>query len=666
MQTRAPGYTHFRIKADGTVTDYHGSGDIPVTWDPGTEVVGSDVSDLVPPYVAAVILEGVKRSLATKAVVDINYTLVVPEGERAREARLIPVGGGEVLAVVGDVTERRTADARRMHLAEILEASTDYVATTDLEGQILYANDAFQRRFGVDTIDDMVVGAHNLFDFLSPESRQRFITVGVPVLWKTGHWSGEIEAIDVDGATMPLWQAAIVHLDPSGKPEYFSGISRDITEMKTAVHDLRVSEERFRALVAESSDVILVLNAEGIITYASPAFARLLGYPEGSMIGTSGFELIHPDDVEAAMNAFIAAFTGENAPHGLQYRVRHQDGSWRWTESHTTNHLETPGVNGYIVNARDITARHDTNELLKQAADLLASVMGAAGKEAIMVTDKTGTIVAFSRGAELLLGYSADEVIGKVSPIIFHVHEDVEAIAAEQGIPAEQLFIDGPPNGQSIMQEWVFVRRDGSRFEGMLNITGRLDSDGQPAGFVAVARDVTEERRHEAELVHRADYDQLTGLANRAHMRAALHNASAEPSWDDPGRVILYIDLDHFKDVNDRLGHAAGDSILMGVADRLRLNLRVSDLAARIGGDEFIVLLGPTMFSTAAADVAQRIVRTLAVPFPILGTEVTIGASVGMATSGPGITPKALALAADTAAYSAKHAGRGRVVEALP
>ena len=663
MQAKSLGDAHFRIKADGFIADFHASGNMVGAWVAG-DVLGRHVSQLVPPDTAEAILGAIKECLATDSVIDISYKFTIADRERSREAHFTPIGNDEVLAIVRDVTDRRAADAKRAHLAEILEASTDYVATTDLDGRILYGNGAFRRRFGIDEIDETDTRKYSLFNFLSPAGRDTFLNVGVPELWREGHWTGQIEALDPDGTTIPLWQAAIAHLDPDGRPEYFSGISRDISEMKAAQAKLRISEERFRALVAESSDVILILTAEGRITYASPAIERLLGYPKQSLIGTLGFDLIHPDDLGSALTAFAAAFTGDNAPGGLQYRVRHADGSWRWAESHTTNHLTTPGVEGFIVNVRDVTARHDANEKMQQASDLLASVMGAAGDEAIIVTDKAGTIVAFSRGAELLLGYTAAEVLGVLNPIVFHVPEEVAALAAELGLTPEEMFIAGPPEGRSLVHEWVFVRHDGSRFDGLLNVTGRLDSNGAPCGFVAVARDITEYRRHHAELTHKAHFDQLTGLANRAYLQVALNEAADDESWRVPGRIMLFIDLDHFKQVNDTLGHAAGDAVLAGVAERVRENLRVADLPARIGGDEFVVLLGPNVSAVSAADVAARIVAALAIPFAIVGTNVTIGASVGLATSNTYDTPEALLLAADTASYSAKHAGRGRVVEA--
>jgi diguanylate cyclase (GGDEF)-like protein/PAS domain S-box-containing protein len=289
--------------------------------------------------------------------------------------------------------------------------------------------------------------------------------------------------------------------------------------------------------------------------------------------------------------------------------------------------------------------------------------MGAAGQEAIFVTDATGTIVAFSRGAELLLGYTAAEVLGVLTPGAFHPPEELDALAAELGLTPEEMFVAAPQRGRSLKHEWVFVRRDGSRFDGSLNVSGRVDSNGAPCGFVTVARDITEHRRHQAELTQRADFDDLTGLANRAYLKIALNEAAKDTSWSRPGRILLFIDLDRFKQVNDTLGHAAGDAVLVGVAERLSENLRNVDLAARVGGDEFVVLLGQ-ISPAAAAEVAERIVGAIARPFDIHGAEATIGASVGLATSSADINPEALLLAADVAAYSAKHAGRGRVVAA--
>lgn len=555
-------------------------------------------------------------------------------------------------------------DARLVHLAEILEESTDYVATTDLDGVVVYANRAFRERFGLRTIDGITSERYSLFSFYTETSRRHFMRKAVPELWRGGRWCGELEAIDPDGLPIMLWQSAITHRGPDGQPAYFSGIARDMSAIAATQADVRDSEARFRALVAQGSDVILVLSAEGRITYASPAIERVLGHSVSSLLGTVAFDLIHPDDVDGILARFLTiAAEADNV--GNQYRVRHANGTWRWVESFSSNHLHTPGIDGFIVNARDITARHEANDKLSEAAALLSSVMRAAASEAIFVTDREARIVAFSLGAECLLGYSADEVLGILHPSAFHPAEAVEALAGELGLTPEELFHHEPPEGQSLAREWKFVRKDGSTFDGSLIVSARFDENGALAGYLYLAADITERRNREAMLTQQAESDTLTGLANRQCLQRALGVAVGDTSWHVPGRVLLFIDLDRFKHVNDTYGHAAGDAVLVAVAQRLTEHLRPGDLAVRLGGDEFVILLDPAVTLEMGMTIAQRIVAAIASDFMVGEQRVSIGASVGLSVSRVGWTAEELVLAADGAAYAAKRNGRGRVSTAV-
>ena len=507
-------------------------------------------------------------------------------------------------------------DARLVHLAEILEESTDYVATTDVDGVVVYANRAFRERFGLLTVDGITSERYSLFSFFTEDSRRRFLRDGVSALWSRGRWSGEIEALDPDGTPITLWQSAIAHLGSDGLPRYFSGIARDMSAIAAAQEDLRASEARFRALVARGTDMILVLSGEGRITYASPAVERVLGHPVSSLLGTLAFDLIHPDDVNEVITRFLTV--GVAGSKGNQYRVRHASGGFRWLESFASNHLDIPGIDGYILNARDITARHEADEQLAEAAALLSSVMRAAASEAIFVTDRDATIVAFSLGAECLLGYSADEVVGVVHPRVFHREEDIATLAMELGLTADGLFHHLPPDGQSLAREWTFVRKDGSSFDGSLIVSARFDEHGEPAGFLYLATDITERRQREAILTQQAESDVLTGLANRQCLQRALGVAVGNSSWHSPGRVLLFIDLDGFKQVNDTYGHAVGDAVLVAVAERLADSLRPGDLAVRLGGDEFVILLEESVTHEMGMTIAHRIVAAI-------GTEFMIG-----------------------------------------
>ena len=268
--------------------------------------------------------------------------------------------------------------------------------------------------------------------------------------------------------------------------------------------------------------MIIVVDADGRITYASPAVERSLGFAPSELVDTMAFDLIHPDDLRVIADRFLATIANVNDGLGSQCRARHRDGSWRWVELFASNHLATAGVEGVIINARDITARHEATEELERAATLLSSVMRAAASEAIFVTDQSAQIVAFSRGAELLLGYDADEVIGVLHPAAFHLPDEIDALAAEVGVTPEGLFVHEPPAGQSFVREWTFVRKDGSTFEGSLIVSARHDHDGELAGFLYLATDISERRRREASLTRAAEHDPLTGLGNRNYLQRAL------------------------------------------------------------------------------------------------------------------------------------------------
>lgn len=158
-----------------------------------------------------------------------------------------------------------------------------------------------------------------------------------------------------------------------------------------------------------------------------------------------------------------------------------------------------------------------------------------------------------------------------------------------------------------------------------------------------------------------AERDTLTGLANRSHLNRALGLAVSDESWHRPGRILLFIDLDHFKAVNDEHGHAAGDAVLVAIADRLRQTLRTDDTIVRLGGDEFVVLFAPIVTIELGMQIAHRIVAAINQDIVIKGQPVHVGASIGLAISHFNQDPEELVAAADLAAYEAKRKGRNTV-----
>jgi diguanylate cyclase (GGDEF)-like protein/PAS domain S-box-containing protein len=205
-----------------------------------------------------------------------------------------------------------------------------------------------------------------------------------------------------------------------------------------------------------------------------------------------------------------------------------------------------------------------------------------------------------------------------------------------------------------------FVRPDGSVVWALANLTFLRDEAGRPLSWVGQFQDITERHRQEAELRHRADHDPLTGLLNRRSFARALEQHLARVGRYGVQGAVLMIDLDGFKAVNDQHGHATGDAVLAGAAERLRARLRTSDLLARLGGDEFAALLPAADRAEAehVARIAVEVVRDLS---PEEGPPVT--ASVGAAViADPASTAAGVQSEADRAMYEAKRAGRDRYV----
>jgi diguanylate cyclase (GGDEF)-like protein/PAS domain S-box-containing protein len=273
--------------------------------------------------------------------------------------------------------------------------------------------------------------------------------------------------------------------------------------------------------------------------------------------------------------------------------------------------------------------------------------------DVVMLADQTGRVSYASPGLRATLGYNPESWVGR--HLLDVVTEEERDSAIRQ---FERLVEFG--NGGTVEFEATLTHADGQLRKATV-VVANLVGGAAVDGIVATFRDVTEQRNLERQLSHRAFHDELTGLANRALFLDRMDHALrvARPEADPV--VVLFVDLDDFKSVNDALGHAVGDQLLKTVADRIRRASGTGDTAARLGGDEFAILLEDRGGIDRAIDVAERLLDSLRDPVSIAGYDVAVLASVGVAVASPGMSTTSLLRDADIAMYEAKRAGKGQI-----
>ncbi|MEA2647219.1 MAG: hypothetical protein QOE92_2302 [Chloroflexota bacterium] len=388
------------------------------------------------------------------------------------------------------------------------------------------------------------------------------------------------------------------------------------------------------AVVKHASDVILVVDADGAIHYASPSLDRLRGSgPPYANVA----DLAHPDDVIALRSALVGATLLGRAAR-VQFRLVADGVGWRFVEAVISRLSEDDEAISLVVTARDVTDQRLAEETLRQSVANFR-VLFEYNPQPMWVLDATsGEFMEVNNAATRHYGYSRERFL-------------------EMRLADLQAATDGADVNRSSSQEH---RAEDGREISVEVATHELDFGGKKA-LLMLVQDVTERRELDARLLHQAFHDTLTGLANRALFQDRVDQAVKRQAREVDPFAVLFIDLDNFKAINDSVGHNAGDAVLVEVAQRLRGSVRPSDTAARLGGDEFGVLVELGGAESAALKVAQRVADSLAAPIEAEGETWFISGSIGIAFSNPdGNSTDAIMRSADVAMYDAKRRGRGQ------
>jgi len=407
-----------------------------------------------------------------------------------------------------------------------------------------------------------------------------------------------------------------------------------------------VSADFLAALIDISPDVISVIDAAGRLKYASPASEAMLGYRTGELIGHSAFDLVHPVDQLGALEGFASTLSSPaSRANPVLMRLRHADGSWLESEIIGTNHLAHPDIAGLVLTIRDVSESMRTDGALRDSEERYRLIVELA-REGIGALDIDGRVTFANRALADLLATSVPEMMRR--PIFEYIDADSHTAA--------RAALTGDDDEQYHEEDVHLLPGDGRQVWARLRASALHQHDGTYRGAIVFVTDVTERRALEQRLAEEARRDPLTGVANRKELFEIL------PRILERGTLTaaLYVDLDGFKDVNDRFGHSLGDELLRAVAARIRGAIRDVDTVARVGGDEFVVICHELDRTQEAVVIGRRIREGLSQPFRLAVGSVAIDSSIGIAF---GRTPDAdsLLMRADQALYRAKRKGRGRI-----
>ncbi len=433
-------------------------------------------------------------------------------------------------------------------------------------------------------------------------------------------------------------------------------------------------EEHYRLIIENVEDhAIFTVDPQGRHTSWAPGVEKILGHTEEEFVGRPSSLIFTPEDIEqGAHEQELETALSEGRAVEERWHVR-RDGS-RFFSSGIVTPLWDEGGNlkGFSKVMRDTTERKRGEEEIRRLNESLEGRVEERTAElresqerfrrafegspiGMALTSLDRQYLQVNRALCEMLGYSEEELVATTFRDI--THPDDMKISEEHDRRALKGELD------SYRLEKRYVHAEGHTVWGLLNASLLRDEGGRPLYFVTQIQDITERKEYEEQLRHQAFHDGLTGLPNRALLMDRLERALARAARRQESVAVLYVDIDRFKLVNDSLGHEAGNELLRQVADRLRGCLRQEDTAARLSGDEFVVLLEDVQSEGEATAVAQRILGRIGHLYEIGGREVGLSTSIGVALGGAGQEkkPEDLLRAADAAMYRAKNAGKARI-----
>ncbi len=562
---------------------------------------------------------------------------------------------GEVVCregVIIDITDRKLAEEEirltQDRFRNIFDNASDIIYIHDLEGNYLSINDAGERVFGYTREETLQM---NMAQVAVPEQLD---TIKQKLAEKSrgevGQTSYEVDCIRKDGRRITLEVNSSVVLK-DGKPAAIQGIARDVTERKRNESAIRESEERYRELFQNANDLIYIHDLDGNFTSLNRAGERITGYTHEEAVTMNVSQVVAPEYLHQAKRKIAGKVNGDGTT-AYELEIIAKDGT-RVSLELSTRLITVEGKPVAIQGiGRDITERKRAEEEIK-ASEQRYRQLGEGILHHVWTARPDGLLDYVNARTLEYFGRSREQVLGDGWRHCVHPDDIYSCL---------RRWSKSLASGEPYEAEFRLRRHDGQYRWHVAKATAGHDSFGNISKWFGTNTDIHEQKESEEKLNYYARHDPLTDLPNRPELMNYLEQAIERCRENSKVRfAVLFLDLDRFKVINDSLGHAVGDKLLVAIAGRLKATLRPGDIVARLGGDEFTILLNRTGKQEEVSLVVERIQARIAEPFMIDNYEVFTTASVGVIVSNElDRTPDEYLRDADAAMYRAKESGKAR------
>ncbi len=549
----------------------------------------------------------------------------------------------------------RVVSVSLTRLSRVASETTNGVVVTDPDIRTLWANRAFSEITGYDR--DEVVGRNPGHLLQGEGSSPETIARMRKAIRNEEPFTAEVLNYHRSGS--PYWVEIACNpiRDHKGRLEGFIAVQTDVTRRKQSQLDLEDSEQRLRSLIDQFPGAVLFEGTDRRLIITNGAFTQtfrtdmtpqdLIGIDCQAAARQAAGQFINPAAFLARIEELIAR---NNVIHAEKVEM---------SDGHTYERDFIPVRSGtrtvgYLWLYRDVTEHTRVEEQLREAA-----VVFDNAAEGILITDPKGNIIEVNGGFERITGYKRQEVIGRNPRLLKSgIHDSAFY---------KRLFRGLETDGEWCDEVWN-RRKNGDLFATRQTITAIRDPWGKIERYLSLFSDITELKQYQNRLEHIAYYDPLTDLPNRALLADRLTQAMSQTERRRNLVGVGFIDLDGFKQVNDTLGHDAGDELLRTIARRLSDVLRQGDTLARVGGDEFVAVLVDLSDRKVLEEVLKRMVEAASQPIELRDEMVSVSASIGAALYPQEHASDAdqLVRQADQAMYSAKQGGKNRYALAEP